>query len=65
MADTGFMALLRLLPLVFAFGFLVPLVAQALQALGWSAPLGFATLQFAFMICGAWGLVAVARRRWI
>jgi hypothetical protein len=53
------------LPLIFAFGFLVPVIAQGMIALGWQAPFGLETLTFALIIGGALGLLAQLRGRWI
>ena len=53
------------LPLVFAFAFLVPVIDQGMQALEISAPFGLSTLTFAFLLGGAWGLVAQIKGRWI
>lgn len=53
------------LPLLFAFGFLVPVIAQAMQALHIAAPLGLSPLMFAAIIGGGWGLVAQVTGRWI
>ena len=57
--------ILKFLPLIFAFGFLVPVIAQGSEALGWTAPFGLSTLTFALIIGGIWGLVAQVRGRWI
>ena len=54
-----------LLPLIFAFAFLVPLIDQVMQALGLAAPLGLSTLTFALIIGGGWGLFAQTTGRWI
>lgn len=53
------------LPLIFAFGFLVPVIDQAMTALGWSAPFGLGTLTFAFILGGTLGIIAQIRGRWI
>ena len=57
--------LLALLPLVFAFGFLAPVVNQGLIALDWRPPFAINTLTFAFAACGAWGLFACIRGSWL
>lgn len=57
--------LVTLLPLIFAFGFLTPVMVEAMQALEIGAPFGLSTLLFAVIVCGAWGLVAQVRGRWI
>ena len=57
--------ILKLLPLIFAFGFLVPVVMQGTIALGWAQPLGLSALTFALVVGGAWGLFAQVTGRWI
>lgn len=58
-------AVVYLLPLIFAFGFLVPVIVQGMSALGWQAPLGLSTLVFALIVAGTWGLLAQVRGRWV
>jgi ABC-type dipeptide/oligopeptide/nickel transport system permease component len=58
-------AVVWLLPLIFAFAFMVPVIDQGMQALGWSAPFGLSTLTFALIIGGAWGLFAQIKGRWV
>jgi len=58
-------AILYFLPLIFAFGFLVPVIAQGMDALGWHAPFGLSVLSFALIVAGAWGLFAQVKGRWI
>ncbi len=57
--------LLKFLPLIFAFGFLVPVIHQGLLALGWQPPLAITTLHFAMIVGGLWGLSASIMGRWI
>ena len=53
-------------PLIFALGFLAPVLAQGLFAAGIAAPLGLAPLAFSVLACGAWGILATIRKgRWI
>ena len=63
------MTLLRYLfavgPLLFGVGFLAPLIAQSLDALGWPAPLGLTPLAFGLVVGGALGLIANLRGRWV
>ncbi len=54
-----------ILPLVFAFAFLVPVIDQGMQAVGVSAPLGLSTLAFALIVGGGWGLFAQITGRFI
>ena len=57
--------ILKVLPLIFAFGFLAPVIAQGTEALGWAPPFGLSALTFALIIGGAWGLFAQLTGRWI
>ncbi len=52
-------------PLIFAFGFLTPLIAQSITASGWTPPLGLSPLTFGFAIAGPLGLLAQIRGRWV
>ena len=52
-------------PLVFAVGFLVPLMSQLIQAAGWTPPFGLTPLQTGFILGGAFGLLAQVRGRWV
>lgn len=54
-----------MLPLIFAFAFLVPLIDQGMQALGVPAPFGLTTLTTALIVGGAWGLFAQVTGRWV
>ncbi len=54
-----------ILPIVFAFAFLVPVIDQGLQAFGITAPLGLTTLTLALVVGGTWGLIAQFTGRWI
>lgn len=56
---------LKFLPLIFAVGFLVPVIAQGTEAIGWTPPFGLSTLTFALVIGGTWGLIAQIKGRWI
>ena len=58
-------AVVWMLPLIFAFAFLVPVIDQGMQALGVGAPFGLTTLAFGLIIAGAWGLFAQVTGRWI
>lgn len=55
----------KFLPLIFAFGFVVPVIAQSMTALGWAAPFGLSPLGFALIVGGCWGLIAQTKGRWI
>lgn len=56
-------AVAKFLPLIFAVGFLAPLISQSLTALGWSAPYGNLWLGLGLAI--SWGLIAQFKGRWI
>ena len=51
-------------PLTFALAFLAPLFAQILDAPALSFPIA-SNLTLAFVVAGAWGLVAQLRGSWI
>lgn len=53
------------LPLIFAFGFLVPVIMQGMMALDLNAPFGLSMLTFALIVAGGWGLFAQIKGRWI
>lgn len=57
--------ILKSLPFIFALGFLVPLFAQGIEAVGWVPPFGISSLVFAFIVAGIWGLIAQIRGSWI
>ncbi|WP_299194354.1 hypothetical protein [uncultured Erythrobacter sp.] len=53
------------LPLIFAFAFLVPVIDQGMRALEINAPFGLTTLTFALIIGGVWGTIAKLTGRWV
>ena len=61
----GLLCFLDFMPLIFAFGFLVPVIAQGIEGLGWVRPLGTTPLVIGLLVGGGWGLVAQIRGRWI
>ena len=61
----GLLRLLDFLPLIFGFGFLVPVIAQGIERAGWVPPYGVSPLVIALLVGGGWGLVAQVRGRWI
>jgi len=65
MANNALKLIVSALPLVFAIGFLAPVMAQGMIALGWSGPAGLSPLQFGLIVAGIWGLVATFTGRWI
>lgn len=52
-------------PIIFALGFLAPLIAQSAIRLGFDAPFGLSPLAFGFAAAGISGLAAQIRGRWI
>lgn len=52
-------------PLIFAVGFLIPLIAQSVIALGWAPPFGLSAWSFAAIVGGAYGVFAQITGRWI
>lgn len=56
---------LSIMPLLFGFGFLVPVMRQAIARIGWTPPLGLSPLVFALLVCGGWAIIAQVRKRWI
>ena len=52
-------------PLIFAVGFLVPLIAQSASAMNWAPPFGLSPLEFGFATAGPFGLLAQFRGSWI
>lgn len=63
--ETALRTIGGLMPLIFAFAFLVPVIDQGMKAVGLGAPLGLSTLTFALIVGGAWGLIAQFTGRWI
>lgn len=57
--------IMKFLPLIFAFGFVVPVIAQSMAAMGWASPFGLSNLHFALIAGGSWGLIAQIKGRWI
>jgi len=54
-----------LIPLIFAFAFLVPVIDQGMRTLDISAPFGLTTLTFALIVGGFWGVMAQLTGRWV
>ncbi len=50
-------------PLVFGFGFIAPLVAQIISALGITG--GVSSLVIGLIVGGLWGLIAQLRGSWV
>lgn len=58
-------AVLSVKPLIFAFGFLAPLIAQSLRALDVPLPDGIPPLAIGLVVAGLWGGIAQWKGRWI
>ncbi|MEP0391008.1 MAG: hypothetical protein ABJ205_11580 [Erythrobacter sp.] len=58
-------AVVWMLPLIFAFAFLAPVIDQGMKTLGLSAPYGLSTLTIGLVVAGAWGVFAQISGRWI
>jgi hypothetical protein len=56
---------LTLMPMIFALGFLAPVIAQSMDALGWTAPFALSNIMFALIIAGILGLSAQVRGSWV
>lgn len=56
---------LSITPLLFGFGFLVPVMRAAIERAGWQPPLALSPLAFSAIVCGTWACVAQVRKRWI
>lgn len=52
-------------PLIFAFGFITPLIIEVMARAGWTAPFSLSPLYFALLLAGALGLIAQLRGRWL
>jgi len=57
--------LFAVMPLLFGIGFIAPLTAQILIAVGADAPLGLSPIAIGLAFGGAWGLYAQIKGRWI
>ena len=52
-------------PMLFALGFLAPVIAQSMDSLGWTAPWGATNIVFGLIVAGTLGLLAQIRGRWV
>ncbi len=52
-------------PLLFAFGFLAPLIAQIISRNGWTPPFGLTALTTGLILGGLLGVIAQLRGRWV
>lgn len=51
--------------LVFAFGFMAPLIAQIISHFGWVPPFGLSPIVTGLIIAGVYGGITQVRGRWI
>lgn len=69
MEDSVFSAVIQKIfafgPLLFAFGFLTPLIAQIISRNGWTPPFGLTALATGLILGGLIGVIAQVRGRWI
>ncbi|MFN3231191.1 MAG: hypothetical protein ACE363_03405 [Alphaproteobacteria bacterium] len=52
-------------PILFALGFLTPLIAQIIERAGWTAPWDLSPLLFGLILAAVWGGLAQWRGRWL
>ncbi|MEL7486083.1 MAG: hypothetical protein AAGJ87_02580 [Pseudomonadota bacterium] len=52
-------------PILFAVGFIAPLIAQIATRAGWAPPFGLSPALFGLIIAGVLGGVAQIRGRWL
>lgn len=57
--------LVHLGPVLFGLGFLAPLIAQSLDALGLEVPIAPSNLAFGLVVGGLGGVVAMRRGSWV
>jgi len=57
--------LLSTMPLLFGIGFVAPLLAQTMAALGVAAPWGLSRSALGCLVGAPWGLYAMRRGRWL
>ena len=65
LAASAIAGLMRAMPLLFAFGFLMPLLLQIMDHIGLHAAFGVPNLYFSAIVAGIWGIVAQITGRWI
>lgn len=65
MGQTALKGVMFALPMIFALGFIAPVIAQGMAALEVSAPFGLERLPFALSLAGLWGLIATITGRWL
>ncbi|MGB3627542.1 MAG: hypothetical protein WA989_17060 [Henriciella sp.] len=52
-------------PLIFAYGFIMPLTAQIIGQAGWTMPFGLSPLMAGLLVASALGIPAQIRGSWI
>jgi ABC-type dipeptide/oligopeptide/nickel transport system permease component len=52
-------------PVLFGIGFITPLVAQSMEAVSWSAPLGLSNTMLGLIVGVSLGMIAKHRRGWL
>ncbi|MEQ9315868.1 MAG: hypothetical protein RLN72_08440 [Henriciella sp.] len=52
-------------PLIFAYGFIMPLSAQVIERAGWNVPFEISPLMTGFLIASLLGIPAQIRGSWI
>ncbi|KPL67016.1 hypothetical protein SZ64_02255 [Erythrobacter sp. SG61-1L] len=57
--------LFAVMPFLFGIGFIAPLTAQLMAALGIDGPFGMSRIGFGLLFGGAWGLYANIKGRWL
>ena len=65
MAEKLIKLLFEVGPILFAIGFLVPLVIQFFELIEISSILGFSSQTMGIVFAATWGVVAQLRGRWI
>jgi hypothetical protein len=55
----------KILPLIFGFGFVAPVIDQSLTHLGIEQIWGISTLVIGLFIGGTWGAITTKTGRWI
>jgi hypothetical protein len=61
----GIRKLFAVMPFLFGIGFIAPLTAQLLQAVGYDSVLGVSSIALGLAFGGAWGLYANIKGRWL
>jgi hypothetical protein len=54
-----------IMPFLFGLGFIAPVTAEAMAAIGVDAPLGLSRIGFGLLFGGLWGGYATAKGSWV